>query len=153
MHRIKKQTANTTFTVQAEFDADEVLDNFDKTKDKTMASVESAVNAAVATDAKPEDVAKTKQELQKLKVKAKEFDEAFGKIKKSLKDLQELSKKYPEIKSIAAPQLGQLASKLKESSDILKQVEKDLGKSNPMKMISVTGIIKYRRAVLYFLLP
>ena len=57
----KKQTANTTFTVQAEFDADEVLESFDKTKDKTMASVESAVNAAVATDAKPEDVAKRRK--------------------------------------------------------------------------------------------
>ncbi|GAB2831518.1 hypothetical protein [Ferruginibacter profundus] len=125
----KKQTANTTFTVQAEFDADEVLEGFDNVKDKAMVSLEWAVNAAVAADAKPEDIAKTKQELQKLKVKAKEFDDAFGKMKKALKDLQELSKKYPEIKSIAAPQLGQLAGKLKESSDVLKQVEKDLGKS------------------------
>ncbi|MEI9957673.1 MAG: hypothetical protein WDM90_15550 [Ferruginibacter sp.] len=125
----KQQTANTSFTVQAEFDADEVLDDFDKTKDKTIVALESAINGAVAADVKPEDVAKTKQELQKLKTKIKEFDGAFGKIKKSLKDLQGLAKKYPEIKAIAAPQLGQLASKLKESSDILKQVEKDLGQS------------------------
>ncbi len=125
----KVQTANTTFNVLAEFDADEIVRDFDAAKNKATVAMEAAVNSVVAAQSTPEDVAKAKQEVAKVKVKLKEFDDGFGKIKKALKDLETLSKKYPEVKSIAAPQLGQLGSKLQESSDLLKQVEKDFGKS------------------------
>lgn len=125
----KVNTANTTFNVLAEFDADEIVKDFDESKNKATVAMEAAVNSVVAAQSTPEDVAKAKQEVAKVKVKLKEFDDGFGKIKKALKDLETLTKKYPEIKSIAAPQLGQLGSKLQESSDLLKQVEKDFGKS------------------------
>ncbi|MDZ4793747.1 MAG: hypothetical protein SGI83_05655 [Bacteroidota bacterium] len=124
----KKQTAKTTFSVLAEFDADEMLDKFDAAKDKAVNALESSLNALVPELA-PEHAAKTKLETQKLKQQIKEFDGGWDKLKKSLQDLQTLSKKYPEIRAIAAPQLGQLSSKLQESSDLLKQIEKDLGTS------------------------
>lgn len=125
----KVQTANTTFNVLAEFDADEIVKDFDGAKNKATAAMEAAINSVVATQSTPEDVAKAKQEVAKVKTKLKEFDDGFGKIKKALKDLETLSKKHPDLKAIAAPQLGQLGSKLQESSDLLKQVEKDFGKS------------------------
>lgn len=124
----KKQTAKTTFTVSAEFDAEKMLDSFDDAKNKAMSSIESSLNA-LAPELTPEHETKTKQEVQKIKQKLKDFDGSWDKLKKSLTDLQVLAKKFPEINSIAAPQLGLLSSKLQESSDMLKQVEKNLGTS------------------------
>jgi hypothetical protein len=125
----KVKSANTTFNVLAEFDADEIVKDFDGSKEKAIIAMEASINSVVAAQSTPEDVAKAKQEIAKVKVKLKEFDDGFGKIKKALKDLETLSKKHPDLKAIAAPQLGQLGSKLQESSDLLKQVEKDFGKS------------------------
>jgi hypothetical protein len=125
----KVQTANATFNVLAEFDADEIVKDFDATKNKVTVAMEAAINSIVAAQSTPEDKAKAKQEVAKVKVKLKEFDDGFSKIKKALKDFESLAKKHPDLKAIAAPQLGQLGSKLQESSDLLKQVEKDFGKS------------------------
>lgn len=125
----RKQSAKTTFTVSAPVVITATLQNFDQAKAQTLVALETSVNSAVAAIGTPEDVAKTKDEVQKVKQKMKEFDNNWGKFVDALNSLQQLAKKNPEVAAIAAPQLGELSSKLSESTDVLRQIEKDLGTS------------------------
>ena len=119
--------ATATFTTTAELDMADQLDEVDEAANKTLIELESGVNKIVASVAQADDVSKAKQKLEKVKQSVKEFTTAWGKIKESIKTLQDLAKKHPEIRAIAAPQLGLLSSQAIQSSDILKQVQKDLG--------------------------
>lgn len=126
----KTQTAQTAFTVTAVIDAEEILAEFDTAKDEAMEALDSALTDAIASEASAADIASTKQQLQKTKQKLKEFDSAWGKLKTAVKDMQELAKKHPEINTLAAAELGQLSSKIKEGSDVLRQVQKSLAESS-----------------------
>lgn len=125
----KKQSATTTFEVSADIAVTEIFKTFDDAKKKSLSTLETALTDAIAPIAQPEDIAKANAEIQKLKQEIKEFDDSWGKMKEAVKSVQELAKKYPEMKEMVAPELGKLSSQLTGSSDILKQVEKDLGSS------------------------
>lgn len=125
----KKQSATTTFEVSADIAVTETFKSFDAAKAKSLSLLETSLNAAIAPIAPSEDIAKTKEKIQKVKQKIKEFDDSWSKMKDALKSVQELAKRHPEIKKLVAPSLGKLSSQLQESSDVLNQVEKDLGSS------------------------
>ncbi len=125
----KKQSAKITFEVSAEIAITESFKAFDDAKKKSLSTLETALNAAIAPMAEAEDIAKTKSEVQKAKQKIKEFDDSWNKMKEAVKGVQDLAKKHPEIKKIVAPLLGKLGSQLSESNAFLTQMEKDLGTS------------------------
>ena len=125
----KTQTAQTSFTVTAELDADEIIEKFDEAKDEAMNTVEDALRDATADAVSMEDVKKTEEKIQKTRQDLQTFDKGWTKMKASVKTLQELARKYPEIKKVAATDLAQLSSKLNETTDILKQVQASLAKS------------------------
>jgi hypothetical protein len=125
----KKQSAKTTFEVSADIAVTETFKTFDNAKKKSLATLETALNAAIAPMAEAEDIAKTKAEVQKVKQKIAAFDDSWSKMKEAVKSVQDLAKKHPEIKKIVAPQLGKLGSLVSESNDFLTQMEKNLGTS------------------------
>ncbi len=125
----KKQSAKTSFEVSADIAVTETFKTFDNAKKKSLATLESTLNATIAPMAEAEDIAKTKAEVQKAKQKIKEFDDSWNKMKEAIKGVQDLAKKHPEIKKIVAPLLGKLGSQLSESNTFLTQMEKDLGTS------------------------
>jgi hypothetical protein len=94
-----------------------------------MTAVEEALDDATASGVAADDVAKTKAKLQKTRQNLQKFDQGWAKLKSSVKTLQELAKKNPEITKIAAADLGQLSSKLNDSTDLLKQVQSNLAAS------------------------
>jgi hypothetical protein len=125
----KVQSANTTFTVAASIAITETFTAFDKAKTTALKAVETGVTAAAASVAPADEVAKAKQKLNKLKQSISQFDKNWADLKTSINTLQQLAKKHPEINEVAAPDLGKLCSQLNQSSDILKQVQKDLATS------------------------
>ena len=123
----KKQSAKTTFEVSADIAVTETFKTFDDAKKKSLTTLESALNVAIAPMAQPDDIAKTKEEVKKVKQKMAAFDDSWNNMKQAVKMVQELAKKHPEIKKIVAPQLGQLGSLLDENNKFLTQMEKNLG--------------------------
>lgn len=123
----RKQSAKTTFTVDPPNVVEATVQKFDQARAKTLAALEASINSTVAPLGTPEDIAKTKEEVQKVKEKIKEFDNNWSQFVDALNGLRQLTAKHPEISASVAPQLGELSSQLNDSTDILKQVEKDLG--------------------------
>jgi hypothetical protein len=89
----KKQSAKITFEVSAEIAITESFKAFDDAKKKSLSTLETALNAAIAPMAEAEDIAKTKSEVQKAKQKIKEFDDSWNKMKEAVKGVQDLAKK------------------------------------------------------------
>ena len=99
----RKQTAKTSFTVSLPVVIMETVQNFEQAKAKTLVALDASINSAVATIGTPEDVEKTKGEVEKVKQKIKEFDDRWAKFVDALNSLQQLAKKHPEVATIAAP--------------------------------------------------
>lgn len=125
----KVQKAETEFTVSASIAIEESFTEFEQAKAKAVKAIDANVISVATSVAPPEEIAKAKQKLAKLKENIAEFDKNWGDIKSGLKGLQELAKKYPDVSFIASPYMGKMANQLRQGSDILKQVESDLGSS------------------------
>lgn len=119
--------ATTSFTTTTEVDMLDKLNEVDAAANETLETLDGAIEEIVSAVAQSDDVTKAKQKVETVKQSVKEFTAAWAKIKDAIKTLQDLSKKHPEIRAIAAPQLGMLSSQAEQSTDILKQVQKDLG--------------------------
>ncbi len=125
----RKQSATASFTVAAPVAVQQTMDAFDEAREQAMDALSNFTAQTISTLAAEEDVAKTKQMLEKTKANLQQFDGQWKQMEGAVKTLQQLCDKHPEVSGAAAASLGQLASKLDESSALLRQVQQDLGSS------------------------
>jgi hypothetical protein len=122
----KIQNAKIEFEVTADVEVDKSFTELNKEATKAVSAIDAYVIKGIQNMVKPEEVNTAKQKIEKLKKAVTDFNKHFTAITKATADLNALCKKYPDVKKVAAPYLAKLASEVKNQTDIVKQVTKDL---------------------------
>ncbi len=125
----KVQNASIDFEVTADVELDKSFNELTNETEKAVTTLDAYITKGIQDLVKPEEIATTKQKVDKLKKAVKDFNNHFANLKKAVESLNTLCKKYPDAKKTAAPYLGKLASEVKTQTDLVKQVTKDLKNS------------------------